>query len=547
MDGSAASMGGRASAAPVTSAGALPTPANDVVTRVGGSNGSSKTNASATRLDPMTARIVQTTQDLIRIPSQGGIDDPSAICDAVMSALAAAGLSGEILLREGKPVGVVAAVQGAHAGPTYVLNAVVDTAPIGEANAWSVEPFNAELRGNQLIGRGAGDSKAAAAIFIEVGRHLAERTGSMHGRALLFFDAAEHTGEFQGIRTFIEHCAVRPSGMLIGYPGNESLQIGSRGFLRRTWQMELPRAGDIEAAVDALRAPAAVPLPEGRSVDFPLTSKLSVTAVRSTHDAALSDPGMVFEVAIAGKAAHSGASAAAGINAVEKTASFLTSLKERGTTLFGDGFAPQILALDGGKEFSQVPDSVRVRFCIPSSQTTAERAEHVVRGALMQVEEELTAPRPSVIASKTPSHGEPLLRGVVVNVDMRTTIGFDIEDAADHLAACERLAEAAGLSSTHEDRQAWPAFRLPEGSPLQTAMMRAIHGVGLTKVQPRISGPSNAGNVAAAHGIPTTAGFGVSCKHAHGTNESINVASIAPALAAYTLAMRKLFEIPEGA
>src|SRR5262249_9493542 len=46
------------------------------------------------------------------------------------------------------------------------------------------------------------------------------------------FDADEHTGIFHGIKTFLEVVTRQPDAVLIGYPGNDKVITGSRGFLR---------------------------------------------------------------------------------------------------------------------------------------------------------------------------------------------------------------------------------------------------------------------------------------------------------------------------
>lgn len=46
------------------------------------------------------------------------------------------------------------------------------------------------------------------------------------------FDADEHSGNFHGILSFLKECPIKPDAVLIGYPGNDKLIVGSRGFLR---------------------------------------------------------------------------------------------------------------------------------------------------------------------------------------------------------------------------------------------------------------------------------------------------------------------------
>lgn len=495
-------------------------------------------------LDELSARILEVTRELVRIPSQGGIDDPSPICKALMARLAEAGLSGRILMSGSRPVGVVAEIEGAHPGPAYALNAVVDTAPVGNVQRWSAAPFSADLRGNRLIGRGTGDSKVAASVFIEVGRALVSKRDAMHGRAVLFFDASEHQGDFAGMRSFLEAYGSgdkRVQGMIIGYPGNESLQIGSRGFHRSRWTMSIPERADCGLVASALRASFQVPLPEGRSVDFPLSTKVTPTAVTSTATRAIDEPGVVFDIDVSGKAAHSGASGDNGINALLKTADFVDELLGQARLRYGPGVQPRVLSLNGGKDFSVVPDKVRLRVFVPTAVCDERAAANVVRVALESVDDARPAGSASrVVSSSRADASERAVDTLTVNVDVRTTPSCDGDTVDHHAGKCAELIERSGIGCAREHVATWPAFRLPDESPLAAAMQRAIDVHGPKGVMKRISGPSNAGNVAAAYGIPATAGFGASCRHAHGTDESIDITTIPAALAVHIAAMETL-------
>ncbi len=515
--------------------------ATDAIERVR----TSRADAPAQR-DAVCARILETTADLVSIPSQGGIDDPRPICEALIAKLAAVGIGGRMLMQGARPVGVVAEVVGEHPGPTYCLNAVVDTAPVGDANSWStVTPFSAELRGNRLVGRGVGDSKVAAAMFIEVGRELAQRTSDMHGRAVLFFDAAEHAGNFEGMKAFIDAFGTGPArvqGMVIGYPGNKSLQVGSRGFHRTQWRMSLETLGSLSEVQALLRSTLDLPLPEGRSLEFPLPTKRSVTAVRC-ETGGPAGPGTVVSVALSGKADHSGASARSGVNAIEKAELFMHALELKGRTLFGDAFAPALTRLDGGQDFSVIPDQVRLDVFVPEGIPKAS-CEHLARLAAETADELMPAPVRSELKSSAPADADTrFVSALTLNVDVRTTVVFDI-DAVDALVQ-QRVAalRGRGVQCSVATAGAWPAYKLPEGSPLSTAMQTAINAHAKKPGQPRISGPSNAGNVAAAFGIPATAGFGVSCKAAHAADESIDISTIPVAYAVHVEAMESLFRI----
>ena len=57
----------------------------------------------------------------------------------------------------------------AHVGPiepgAVVLSGHTDVVPVGDASAWSVPPFSAELRDGMIWGRGATDMKSGVAAF----------------------------------------------------------------------------------------------------------------------------------------------------------------------------------------------------------------------------------------------------------------------------------------------------------------------------------------------------------------------------------------------
>lgn len=76
--------------------------------------------------------IITLTRDLITIPSRAGQDRCEPIIEHAVGWLATRGVSVSVLSADdGAPVAVVAEVSGAMPGPTYCLNACLDTAPFG--------------------------------------------------------------------------------------------------------------------------------------------------------------------------------------------------------------------------------------------------------------------------------------------------------------------------------------------------------------------------------------------------------------------------------
>lgn len=244
--------------------------------------------------------IVRFIRELVRIPTRAGIDEYGPLIGTMTRWFDAHGVPYRILSEDGQEVGLVVRI-GAAAGPTYLLNATIDTANFGDEGAWTAPPTSALIRDGWLYGRGAADSKAGVAIFCHVAAALVPRAAAMRGRLEILFDADEHTGTFGGIKAYLAGGG-RPAGAMLGYPGMEGIGAGSRGFQR---------------------------------------------AVLTVH----------------GVAAHSGSSSNAGVNAVVRAAELVGRLSSAELPMAGSFPLPPKLTvtyMEGGAGFSGVPDLCHV-------------------------------------------------------------------------------------------------------------------------------------------------------------------------------------------
>jgi succinyl-diaminopimelate desuccinylase len=243
--------------------------------------------------------IVDLIQRLVRIPSRGGVDSYQPILNLATQWLEAAQIACEPLLAAGRPVGLHAAVRGGSPGPVYMLDATLDTAGFGDESRWRDPPTSGVIRDGRLHGRGAADSKAGAAIFCHLLAAFARRGRNFSGTLVLLLDLDEHTGGFAGVRTYFarESNLPHPQGVFIGYPGNERIVVGGRGFLRAELVVrgEAAHSGSSRArGINAvLRAAAlsqqlaALALPTEADSRFPLPAKLTVTAIEGGQDDSL--------------------------------------------------------------------------------------------------------------------------------------------------------------------------------------------------------------------------------------------------------------------
>jgi succinyl-diaminopimelate desuccinylase len=232
--------------------------------------------------------VIELAQELIRRPSRGGIDDHRPVLAVLEDWLGARELPSRRLYdEEGRPVAELVEVAGGRPGPWWALDACVDTAPYGDEGAWSFPPDCGDVVGGWLRGRGAADSKLAAAMFCRIAAELRGRAEELRGGLAVLLDADEHTGRFGGARAYLaDAAAVRPAGVMIGYPGPDEVVVGGRGLWRATIAVhaESGHSGSRRRTLGAVsRAARLVQLLEEAELpdaegEFPLPPKLTVTS-----------------------------------------------------------------------------------------------------------------------------------------------------------------------------------------------------------------------------------------------------------------------------
>lgn len=176
--------------------------------------------------------VLALTRDLVRIPTRGGIDTYDAAITHLRSWMDERDLHPKVLRDgTGAAVALTAGVHGQRPGPTWVLDACLDTAPFGDEAAWAHPPTSGTVQDGWLWGRGAADSKVAVAMFCHLAAHLRAEAESLRGDLVLLFDLDEHTGRFGGAKRYFaaQDTPTDIGGVMIGYPGMDKLVIGGRG------------------------------------------------------------------------------------------------------------------------------------------------------------------------------------------------------------------------------------------------------------------------------------------------------------------------------
>src|SRR5580658_5056905 len=183
---------------------------------------------SSPSIDP-----VALTQELIRRPSVTPAD--AGAMDIVEQALA--GLGFECRRMKFGQIENLYARHGLQR-PNLCFAGHTDVVPVGDAGAWSVDPFAARIEDGVLIGRGAADMKSAVAAFIAAAAGALE-AGEVRGSLSLLITGDEEGRATHGTRAVVEALAAegeRIDHCLVGEPTSSALfgdmiKIGRRGSL----------------------------------------------------------------------------------------------------------------------------------------------------------------------------------------------------------------------------------------------------------------------------------------------------------------------------
>jgi len=125
------------------------------------------------------------------------------------------------------------------AARTFGFNGHTDVVPVGDATAWSVDPFGAEMRDGFLWGRGATDMKSGVAAFVAAAIDLVREAPPEAGALIIAITGDEEGDAFDGtsaILDWMEDTGEAMTHCLVGEPTcpdrmGEMIKIGRRGSM----------------------------------------------------------------------------------------------------------------------------------------------------------------------------------------------------------------------------------------------------------------------------------------------------------------------------
>ncbi len=188
-----------------------------------------------------------------------------------------------------------------NGGANFCYAGHTDVVPVGDANAWSVDPFAAEIVDEHVIGRGAVDMKGSIACFIAaMAGFLERRSGGFGGSISLLITGDEEAAAINGTRKVLGWLSERGERLdtcLVGEPTSserlaDMVKIGRRGSLNGALTVAgtqghtaYPQHADnpLHHLVRMLDAVSAEPLDEGNEYFQP--SNLQLTSIDVGNDA----------------------------------------------------------------------------------------------------------------------------------------------------------------------------------------------------------------------------------------------------------------------
>jgi acetylornithine deacetylase/succinyl-diaminopimelate desuccinylase-like protein len=142
-------------------------------------------------------KLLEGLKTFLRIPSVSTLSehkpDIQRAAEFVRDELQAAGLAAELIEGEGNPL-VYGEWLGAPGKPTILFYGHYDVQPPDPLDEWKSPPFEPEVRGDDLFGRGSADDKGQVYLQIKAVDALLRRDGKLPVNVKFLIEGEEETG-----------------------------------------------------------------------------------------------------------------------------------------------------------------------------------------------------------------------------------------------------------------------------------------------------------------------------------------------------------------
>lgn len=171
-------------------------------------------------VDAFETELVAFAQSVIRVNSLSGQE--KAVSGLIVDQMKTLGYDSVQVDAYGNVIGVR---RGKHPGPTILFDGHMDVVPVTTPEAWSSDPFAAQIRDGKIWGRGASDMKGPlAAAVVAIGRVPADE---IHGTLVVSGSVCEEFHEGAAVQKVVD--AIHPDFVVICEPNGNRLGIGQKG------------------------------------------------------------------------------------------------------------------------------------------------------------------------------------------------------------------------------------------------------------------------------------------------------------------------------
>lgn len=180
--------------------------------------------------------VVRLTRELVRIPSVYRPDDPAGNETAVAAYLAGhlSRLGLRVSVHEAAPgrPNVVADWTSGRRGRGLILEGHTDVVTEGDRSAWSHPPFDAEISGGRIYGRGTADMKGGLAAAVCALDAVRRAVPDLPGRVRIAA-VADEEGMMLGIKSFIRGGHAQGfDGAIVCEPEENEICLRQKGAMR---------------------------------------------------------------------------------------------------------------------------------------------------------------------------------------------------------------------------------------------------------------------------------------------------------------------------
>jgi succinyl-diaminopimelate desuccinylase len=172
--------------------------------------------------------VLRLARALVSTPSEnpGGLEeDAAAVAGELLEEL---GATVEVVRSESGRPNLVANV-GGTARPSLAWNGHLDVVPVGDPSTWTSPPWDAEVAGGRLVGRGAADMKGPIASALAAVAAV-RRAGIELGGGLVFHLVAdEERAGMHGTKVLWERGMLDQDAAIVGEPSELQLGLAERG------------------------------------------------------------------------------------------------------------------------------------------------------------------------------------------------------------------------------------------------------------------------------------------------------------------------------